>query len=405
MVAPDGMRGMAVSCTADDVSRAIGVGRGRLAVQRSSPNPTTRPVQIVGASTAGRRPGGSRGAGARAVGARFARRGASPACRTRTTTTSCSALAARASEHAHGPGHGGRQVAPMDRRSCRSSGKPIRPDSPFAPRRSTSNCCRDWRPTPIPIPPAGKLFHRLYAWFDKGNYLFRAGQLLRRQLVIVPEAMPADEAAREAAWWSQPPLPQAPAGISVHDRRSRPAAVRSPARRLGRLRTHVRRQFRAISRQSPRESHVRLDALRRLVRRARAQLRQQRIRRGLGLGRSVDADRPPRLFRLRTGDGAALQFDRHPARRLHASDLDGIVWEHSFNHVGTSLPPEQLQMPLDDPGDRVLPRQYGKSMFRGEIDPKGHIFQEGNWLYAAMTRRSVSVGRGRAGVRQPGART
>ena len=43
-----------------------------------------------------------------------------------------------------------------------------------------------------------KVYSRLYAWFQKGNYLFRAGQLLRRQVFIVPQSFSGDEAARQA---------------------------------------------------------------------------------------------------------------------------------------------------------------------------------------------------------------
>jgi len=28
---------------------------------------------------------------------------------------------------------------------------------------------------------------------------------------------------------------------------------------------------------------------------------------------------------------------------------------------------------------------YGRSMLRSAIDPQGHIYQEGNWIYAALT--------------------
>ena len=229
-------------------------------------------------------------------------------------------------------------------------------------------------------PVSRKIFSRIYAWFDKGNYLFRAGQLLRRQLVIVPEAMPNDRAAREADWWSRPPRPQAP------------AAYQCKTGVLGRpLYVPQRGVWEAYERMFD-------DNFARYL----ANRQQNRTygwmhfgdwfgERGFNYGNNeYDIAWGLGIQWMRTGDRDYFDCGLEMARHYSSidtrygdftSDLSGIVWEHSFNHVGTSLTLEQLRMPLD----AAYLQKYGKSMFRGEIDPKGHIFEEGNWLYAAMT--------------------
>ena len=58
-----------------------------------------------------------------------------------------------------------------------------------------------------------------------------------------------------------------------------------------------------------------------------------------------------------------------------------IVWKHSFNHVGSARPIEELVFDEER-------RQQGTSIFSefgGGRDPMGHIFQEGMWLYGVLT--------------------
>jgi hypothetical protein len=69
-----------------------------------------------------------------------------------------------------------------------------------------------------------------------------------------------------------------------------------------------------------------------------------------------------------------------------AADLNGLVYEHSFNHVGVPLTPDALRALC--PGDKRLEHYletYAGSMLHGAIDRQGHIFQEGNWMFAALT--------------------
>lgn len=98
----------------------------------------------------------------------------------------------------------------------------------------------------------------------------------------------------------------------------------------------------------------------------------------------------------------ALQWGRTEDRRLferglqmarHHSSTDtlcgefsaaanGLVYEHSFNHVGIALSPDH---PLRrDPLMRRYLDEYG-AMLGGAIDRQGHVFQGGNWIYAALT--------------------
>ena len=68
-----------------------------------------------------------------------------------------------------------------------------------------------------------------------------------------------------------------------------------------------------------------------------------------------------------------------------ANDLNGLVWEHSFNHVGTERTPEDLRLDTSQRRVKDYLEAYGRSMFRGGIDRQGHVFQEGNWIYGALT--------------------
>jgi len=96
---------------------------------------------------------------------------------------------------------------------------------------------------------------------------------------------------------------------------------------------------------------------------------------------------------MRTGRRA--YFDRGLAMALHYSSIDtlhgraaetarGLCWTHSFNHVGTQREPGEL-LSLGDRQIRQYLELYGNSMLQGAIDPQGHIYQEGNWIYAALT--------------------
>ena len=228
-----------------------------------------------------------------------------------------------------------------------------------------------------------KVYSRLYAWFQKGNYLFRAGQLLRRQVFIVPQSFSGDEAARQAAWWSSPLVPQAPAEFLCH------------SGALGR----------AVALPTPGI----WDAYEKMFTRSFAQHLVDRSKdrtfgwmhfgdwygeRDLNYGNNeYDLAWALAIQWMRTG--RREYFDRGQEMARHYSSVDtlhgafteglnGLVWQHSFNHLGTDLSPAELQLPLDDPKAANYMERYGKGMFRGAIDRQGHVFQEGNWIYAAL---------------------
>ncbi|MBI2300522.1 MAG: hypothetical protein HYU66_16555 [Armatimonadetes bacterium] len=87
-------------------------------------------------------------------------------------------------------------------------------------------------------------------------------------------------------------------------------------------------------------------------------------------------------------------FDRGLEMARHYSTTDtiwgapfdaqnGLVYAHSYNHVGTDLP---VDSPLLGTGDvAAYAKRFGQGFFAGVVDRQGHIFQEGNWLYAALT--------------------
>jgi hypothetical protein len=229
-----------------------------------------------------------------------------------------------------------------------------------------------------------KVFQRLYAWFQDGNYLFRAGQLLRRQLVLLPAALSGDEAASQLQWWSRPLVPQAPAtylcGTGVL---GRTLAVPQPG-----VWDVYEKMF--------------TDSF------ARHLVDRQQDRtfgwmhfgdwfgeRDLNYGNNeYDMAWSLAIQWMRTG--RREYFDRGQEMARHYSTVDtvhgdfarnmnGIVREHSFNHVGTDLTPEQLHMGMADRKVQAYLERYGRGMFHGAIDRQGHVFQEGNWLYASLT--------------------
>ncbi|MBI5832822.1 MAG: hypothetical protein HZB16_11020 [Armatimonadetes bacterium] len=92
-------------------------------------------------------------------------------------------------------------------------------------------------------------------------------------------------------------------------------------------------------------------------------------------------DPRPELF----ADGLATA--RHVATidTLHgapAAGRNGLLWEHSFNHVGTDLTGDSPELAGTDMSAYLA--RYGRSMFTGAIDPQGHHFVGGLWLYGAL---------------------
>ncbi len=233
-------------------------------------------------------------------------------------------------------------------------------------------------------PASRESYYRLYAWFHQGNYQLRGGQVVRRRMFLVPEALSDQQATRQAAWWSAPLLPQGkPEYLCGTGILGRPLYV-------------------------PRAGVW--DEYERMFARGFAGLLADRQRnrlfgwmhfgdwygeRGLNFGNNeYDLAWALAVQWMRTG--RRDYFDRGLELARHYSAVDtrhgefsrgfnGLVWEHSFNHVGTFLTTEQLHLPLHDPKVHRYLTSDGLSMFHGSVDPQGHIFQEGNWICAAIS--------------------
>jgi hypothetical protein len=96
---------------------------------------------------------------------------------------------------------------------------------------------------------------------------------------------------------------------------------------------------------------------------------------------------------MRCGDrryfDRGLQMARHftTVDTVHGAFADRgrcLVWEHCFNHVGTGLTTAQLRFQSDDEAAQTYLKRFGR-MLHGAMDAQGHVYQPGNWLYAALT--------------------
>ncbi len=232
-------------------------------------------------------------------------------------------------------------------------------------------------------PASLKQFSKLYAWCQDGEYLVNGGQLIRRQVWV--KHNPGDQPERLAAWTAQPLVPQAPpAYLCATGVLGRPIFPQTPGKW---------EQYERYYETSFQKS---LD-----------DRQQQRTygwmhfgdwfgERVLNYGNSeYDMAWSTAVQWMRSGDRRyflrGLEMARHVSSvdTLHgpgAADLNGLVYEHSFNHVGTPLKPDVLRARYPD--DKRLESYldlYGANMLQGAIDRQGHIFQEGNWIYAALT--------------------
>jgi len=221
---------------------------------------------------------------------------------------------------------------------------------------------------------------RLYTSFQDGKYLIRSGQLLRRRGFVRFGA--CDDEAALSSWLENRLLPQAPAEYLCSTGvlgRALPAAGAPWA------------EFEAWFQRNFARYEQNCAANRSLGAMHYGDWFGERV---LNYGNNeYDLAWGLAVQWLRTGQRA--YFDRGMAMALHYSSLDtlhgraaetarGLCWEHSFNHVGTPREPEEL-LSLGDRQVREYLDLYGKSMLRGAIDPQGHIYQEGNWIYAALT--------------------
>ncbi len=229
-----------------------------------------------------------------------------------------------------------------------------------------------------------KWFCRLYAWFSNGNYLVRSGQLTQHDLYIRYDRPGNDLDARTfAAWMSQPLLPQAtPEYLCGTGAIGRPLFPRTQGV-WDSYEACFERGFQNLLKD-------------REQRRTYGWMHYgdwfgERI---LNFGNNeYDLNWAMGLQWMRCGDrryfDRGLQMARHftTVDTLHGASADKsscLVWEHSFNHVGSGLKTSQLRFQADDKEAQDYLKQYG-GMFGGARDPMGHIYETGNWLYAALT--------------------
>jgi exo-rhamnogalacturonan lyase-like protein len=222
-------------------------------------------------------------------------------------------------------------------------------------------------------------FHRLYQWFDEGCYLMRAGQTTQHEFFLWFDA---DEkaASRQTAWLSAPLLPQAS-----------PEYLCSTGVLGGGV--------------FPKEPGV-WDAYESFFDGGFAALVKDREaqrmhgwmnfgdwygERGLNAGNNeYDLAWCLGMQWMRTGDRhyfePGLEMARHYStvdtiRGEWTENVPGVVWEHSFNHVGTRRTPEALG--FDEHGMNYAKNYPGT--FEGAVEPQGHIFEDGVWLYGLLT--------------------
>ncbi len=224
-------------------------------------------------------------------------------------------------------------------------------------------------------------WHILYSWCREGNYHLRAGQATQHRVTVRydrPGAGPSPAAL--ADWCNRPLLPQAPpeylVGAGVYGR-----DLSLPGDGWESYEAAFAAGF------------ERLEA-------DRAQRRTYGwMHWGDWFGERVfnygnseyDLSQVMALHWLRSGDRRlferGLEMARHQTTvdTLHGGftePMNGLVWTHSFNHVGSDLAPEDPRFPPEVAG---YVEQFGRGFMNGAIDRQGHIYQEGNWLYAALT--------------------
>lgn len=223
---------------------------------------------------------------------------------------------------------------------------------------------------------------RLFGWCHDGMYICKAGQPVQKEIIVRYGA--ADEATDPVAFanWANAPLfPQAPPEyLCASGLLSRPIFARTPG-----IWDEYERAFEEGFRASLKDRE------------------QQRTwgwmhfgdwfgERLLNYGNNeYDMSWAMAAQWARTGD--RRYFDRGLEMARHHSTIDtvhgtfsdgwnGLVYEHSFNHVGVGISRDDPRM-KEGPLARYV-AEYG-AMLGGAIDRQGHVFQPGNWIYAALT--------------------
>ncbi|MCC7493566.1 MAG: hypothetical protein IT204_14525 [Fimbriimonadaceae bacterium] len=224
---------------------------------------------------------------------------------------------------------------------------------------------------------------RLYSWCRDGQYLLKAGQLVQKEILVRWDdpAQAADPVAW-ARWYQQPAVPAAaPAyacGTAVLGR----AVFPRTAGTWDRYETYLDRGFADFTKDRQTQRSYGYQHF--------GDWFGERI---FNYGNN-EYDLPWALGvqYLRTGD--ARYWDRGEEMARHHSTIDtawgeftnnwnGLVYEHSFNHIGADLKLDdpRLQAPLV----ASYLKQFGTGMFGGAIDRQGHVFQPGNWIAGAIS--------------------
>jgi len=224
------------------------------------------------------------------------------------------------------------------------------------------------------------IFADRYAWYDRGQYIFRAGQTTQSEIYL-SYGQPADarRIAQQSAWLAEPLVPQAPpaylCGTGVLGRALYP---RTPG---------IWDQYDDLYNRSFDRMETHTDAAR-----SYSWMHYGDWHFGGGCAGNNEYDlawstgvqwmrTAQRRFFLR-----GLSMARHYStidtlRGVFSDRVPCVVWKHSFNHVGSARPIEELVF------DEAR-RAQGVSIFSefgGGRDPMGHIFQEGMWLYGVLT--------------------
>ncbi|MCP4640127.1 MAG: hypothetical protein GY851_06835 [bacterium] len=222
-------------------------------------------------------------------------------------------------------------------------------------------------------------FSRLYPWFEDGCYLMRAGQSIQHEFYLWCDR---DEKAvtRRAAWFDKPLLPQAsPEYLCSTGVLGKALFAKAPGV-WDSYESFFDGGFECLT--QARESNRMYGWM---------NFGDWYGERGRNAGNNeYDLAWCLGMQWMRTGDRRCyergLEMARHYAtvdtiRGEWTENLPGVVWEHSYNHVGTRRTPEALA--FDEGGMQYVASYIGT--FLGGMDPQGHIFEDGVWLYGLLT--------------------
>ncbi len=224
-------------------------------------------------------------------------------------------------------------------------------------------------------------YHRLYQWFEDGCYLMRAGQTTQHEFYIwFNEDENKQDAVQQSSWFTHPLLAQASpeylcsTGVLGSDVFPKTPGVWDS------YETFFDSGFKGLV--QARESDRMYGWM---------NFGDWYGERGYNAGNNeYDLAWCLGLQWMRTGDRQyftpGLEMARHYAtvdtiRGAWTENVPGVVWEHSFNHVGTRRTPDALG--FDEHARNYAASQPGT--FEGGMDPQGHIFEDGVWLYGLLT--------------------